>query len=154
MFRSTRKNPILSLGSHGSGVFTHQHDANFLTQVQGTKLWFIAPPEANKLPIRHPCTYIARRPPGVQVCAIRPGETIYVPDRWHHATCNLRGEGAWGQWNLAVGGQGDSESWPETFHALADGDISSLRQALRKTLSSLLESRRTRLAVTLTTHTE
>lgn len=142
IFRGIRKNPILSLGSHGSGIFAHQHDANFLTQVQGTKLWFIAPPEALKLPMRHPCSYIAQRPPGVQACAIRPGETIYLPDRWHHATCNLGGEGAWGLWNLAVGGQGESTSWPESFHALADGDISRLREALRQTLSSLSESRR------------
>jgi len=141
IFREIRRNPILSLGSHGSGIFTHQHDANFLTQVQGTKLWFIAPPDAS-LPIRHPCTYIAQRPPGVKACAIRPGETIYLPDRWHHATCNLGGEGVWGQWNLAVGGQGESTSWQESFHALADGDISRLREALRETLASLKEARR------------
>jgi len=142
IFRSIRKNPILSLGSHGSGIFAHQHDENFLTQVQGTKVWFVAPPEVDKLPIRHPCTYIAQRPPGVLMCAVRPGETIYVPDRWHHATCNLGGEGAWGQRNLAVGGQGDSKSWPESFHALADGDMGRLLEAIRKTLSSLSEARR------------
>jgi len=146
VFTGIRKNPILSLGTHGSGIFTHQHDENFLTQVQGTKVWFIAPPDTPKPPIRHPCSYLSQTPPpkntlGVQACALLPGETLYLPERWHHATCNLGGEGAWGHWNLAIGGQGESSSWPASFHALADGDSGRLRQALHKTLSSLSQKR-------------
>merc|ERR1712080_465609 len=49
-----RQNPILSLGSHGSGIFSHRHDENFLTQVQGTKIWLIAPPDDPKPPIQLP----------------------------------------------------------------------------------------------------
>ena len=33
--------------------------------------------------------YDAQRKKPVRQCVMRPGELIWVPDRWWHATCNL-----------------------------------------------------------------
>jgi oxalate decarboxylase/phosphoglucose isomerase-like protein (cupin superfamily) len=37
----------------------------------------------------------------IQSCVVEPGQVIYVPTGWHHATCNLD------DFTLSLGGQGD-----------------------------------------------
>ena len=41
VFRKIRRNPIMTIGSEGSGVGTHQHDANFQSQVKKLSLLLV-----------------------------------------------------------------------------------------------------------------
>ena len=44
---------------------------------------------------KHGCEWLLGEPsaaaqdPRIQSCVVEPGQVIYVPTSWHHATCNL-----------------------------------------------------------------
>ena len=109
--RSLRIHHILSLGGAGTGVGFHLYDENHLVQVQGRKTWSLAAPGTNTWQghAMHGCDLHKlstapnvpkeRRPP--LACTVDPGEAIYIPGMWHHATCNLDAL------TLSLGGQGD-----------------------------------------------
>ncbi|XP_075755320.1 jmjC domain-containing protein 8 isoform X3 [Pelodiscus sinensis] len=89
---------LASLGSgSGSGVPFHWHGPGYSEVIYGRKRWFLYPPE--KTPEFHPNkttlswlldTYPFLPPEDRPVeCTIRPGEVLYFPDRWWHATLNL-----------------------------------------------------------------
>ncbi|XP_075021934.1 jmjC domain-containing protein 8 isoform X7 [Calonectris borealis] len=86
------------LGSgSGSGVPFHWHGPGFSEVIFGRKRWFLYPPD--KTPHFHPNettlawlhrTYPALPPAERPLeCTLRPGEVLYFPDRWWHATLNL-----------------------------------------------------------------
>jgi hypothetical protein len=70
----------------------------FAEVIHGKKLWFLYPPEADVPPYdpletslrwfvhNYPQLSVDRLP---QRCALEPGEVLYVPDMWHHATLNV-----------------------------------------------------------------
>ena len=85
------------IGNRGSGVQWHVHGPGFSETVWGRKHWILYPP--NQQPDFHPdqtsrhwmeYTYTAlpqrKRP---HECTLHPGEMIYFPNQWHHATINL-----------------------------------------------------------------
>ena len=147
VLRGIHKKPAFSLGRNGTGSGMHQHEEAWLAQIAGRKVWLVAPPseqaapavlKANKV---LPCQLLGRivaagQPhslPGtsatiapVQLCAVRPGEIIYVPFGWHHATCNLD------PFTLGVGGRGDSSKWPALLHSIQTGDLAGLQQELSR----------------------
>ncbi|XP_061456379.1 jmjC domain-containing protein 8 isoform X2 [Rhineura floridana] len=81
----------------GSGVPFHWHGPGYSEVIFGRKRWFLYPPE--KMPEFHPNkttlswlldTYPFLPPWERPVeCTIHPGEVLYFPDRWWHATLNL-----------------------------------------------------------------
>ncbi|XP_067162051.1 jmjC domain-containing protein 8 isoform X2 [Apteryx mantelli] len=81
----------------GSGVPFHWHGPGYSEVIFGRKRWFLYPPD--KTPHFHPNeTTLAwlhhtypTLPPGERPleCTIHPGEVLYFPDRWWHATLNL-----------------------------------------------------------------
>ncbi|XP_065539769.1 jmjC domain-containing protein 8 isoform X3 [Lathamus discolor] len=81
----------------GSGVPFHWHGPGFSEVIFGRKRWFLYPPE--KTPHFHPNettlawlhhTYPTLPPAERPLeCTLRPGEVLYFPDRWWHATLNL-----------------------------------------------------------------
>ncbi|XP_066417110.1 jmjC domain-containing protein 8 isoform X3 [Molothrus aeneus] len=86
------------LGSgSGSGVPFHWHGPGFSEVIFGRKRWFLYPP--NQTPHFHPNettlawlqhTYPTLPPAQRPLeCTLRPGEVLYFPDRWWHATLNL-----------------------------------------------------------------
>ncbi|XP_070617049.1 jmjC domain-containing protein 8 isoform X2 [Erythrolamprus reginae] len=85
------------IGGSGSGVPFHWHGPGFSEVIFGRKHWFLYPPE--KTPAFHPNrttlswfldTYPSLLPWEKPVeCTIHPGEVLYFPDRWWHATLNL-----------------------------------------------------------------
>ncbi|XP_008577408.1 PREDICTED: jmjC domain-containing protein 8 [Galeopterus variegatus] len=91
--------PAYSFGiaGAGSGVPFHWHGPGYSEVIYGRKRWFLYPPE--KTPQFHPNkttlawlqdTYPALAPSARPLeCTIRPGEVLYFPDRWWHATLNL-----------------------------------------------------------------
>ncbi|XP_064887037.1 jmjC domain-containing protein 8 isoform X1 [Columba livia] len=98
-FRIPGTSPAYSFGiaGSGSGVPFHWHGPGYSEVIFGRKRWFLYPPD--KTPHFHPNettlawlyhTYpalpLAERP---LECTLRPGEVLYFPDRWWHATLNL-----------------------------------------------------------------
>ena len=87
-------------GGMGSGVAWHRHGPGFSEVLHGAKRWFLLPANGpldmhsfdvnrsvadwawNDLPLLGPDA-------GVQECTIYPGEILYFPHNWPHATLNL-----------------------------------------------------------------
>jgi len=94
-----RHHPALSFGvaGPGSGVPFHFHGPGFAEAVHGRKRWFLTRPEER--PSFHPnkttLQWFYEDYPNVKKemelfeCTISPGEAIYFPDKWWHATLNL-----------------------------------------------------------------
>ncbi|KAM9843312.1 jmjC domain-containing protein 8 [Aulostomus maculatus] len=81
----------------GTGVPFHWHGPGYSEVIYGRKRWFLYPPDQE--PHFHPNsttlswlmeTY-AHLPQeeALLECTLRPGEVLYFPDRWWHATLNL-----------------------------------------------------------------
>ncbi|NXH26297.1 JMJD8 protein, partial [Myiagra hebetior] len=98
-FRIPGTSPAYSFGiaGSGSGVPFHWHGPGFSEVIFGRKRWFLYPPD--KTPHFHPNettlawlqhTYPTLPPAQRPLeCTLRPGEVLYFPDRWWHATLNL-----------------------------------------------------------------
>ncbi|XP_067912440.1 jmjC domain-containing protein 8 isoform X6 [Heterodontus francisci] len=81
----------------GTGVPFHWHGAGYSEVIYGRKRWFLYPPE--KTPEFHPnrttlswmfdmYPYLSEMDKPME-CTIHPGEVLYFPDRWWHATLNI-----------------------------------------------------------------
>ena len=87
-----------------AGVQMMQHGVAWLGLVSGAKLWHLAHPSKPK-PSDRTCAdggridYDLAKREGVTHCLLLPGEEVFVPDRWWHATCNLD------PYTIGVGGQ-------------------------------------------------
>eukprot|EP00927_Polykrikos_kofoidii_P077758 TRINITY_DN74673_c0_g1_i1.p1 TRINITY_DN74673_c0_g1~~TRINITY_DN74673_c0_g1_i1.p1 ORF type:complete len:651 (+),score=101.57 TRINITY_DN74673_c0_g1_i1:91-2043(+) len=123
--------PFVSVGMVGQGGNFNNHPENWLAQVRGRKRWMLLPPKTS-IPsfARHarPCELLklsAQRSFGevLRHCVIKEGEVIYLGDNWHHATCNVKGNGSL---NLAAGFIGKLDHLPRALQAAADGDTVSL----------------------------
>lgn len=81
----------------GTGVPFHWHGPGYSEVIYGRKRWFLYPPD--KEPHFHPnhttLSWVMETYPNLPEdeapleCTIRPGEVLYFPDRWWHATLNL-----------------------------------------------------------------
>ncbi|XP_076866703.1 jmjC domain-containing protein 8 [Brachyhypopomus gauderio] len=91
--------PAYSFGiaGPGTGVPFHWHGPGYSEVIYGRKRWFLYPPE--EAPEFHPnqttLYWVTHSYPTLELwnrpleCTIRPGEVLYFPDRWWHATLNL-----------------------------------------------------------------
>ncbi|XP_063040226.1 jmjC domain-containing protein 8 [Engraulis encrasicolus] len=98
-YKIPHTNPAYSFGiaGPGTGVPFHWHGPGYSEVIYGRKRWFLYPPDEE--PEFHPnhttLTWVrdAYSSLGIQQrpleCTIRPGEVLYFPDRWWHATLNL-----------------------------------------------------------------
>jgi hypothetical protein len=81
-----------------SGLSFHGHGAAFSETIRGRKRWYLASPTnrpAFSPFVRHLHWVISRGDPellesaAVMECTLGPGDVIYVPPSWFHATLNL-----------------------------------------------------------------
>ena len=89
---------VFGVGGSGSGVAFHTHGAAFGEALVGRKTWFLSPPEqrpafdGNVAQLRWALDFREGSGGGanrfVQECDLGPGEVIYVPPQWWHATLN------------------------------------------------------------------
>ena len=86
------------LGGNCSGVAFHMHGPGFSEVLHGRKLWLLYPPDTypkHFSPDMSTCEWYTRyyaevvEDPHLHECSIGPGEILYFPDRWVHATLNL-----------------------------------------------------------------
>ncbi|KAF3845891.1 hypothetical protein F7725_002969 [Dissostichus mawsoni] len=81
----------------GTGVPFHWHGPGYSEVIYGRKRWFLYPPdrEPHFHPNRTTLSWLRDTYPHLPEeeapleCTIRPGEVLYFPDRWWHATLNL-----------------------------------------------------------------
>ncbi|XP_059203070.1 jmjC domain-containing protein 8 [Centropristis striata] len=81
----------------GTGVPFHWHGPGFSEVIYGRKRWFLYPPdrEPHFHPNRSTLSWLTETYPNLNgdeaplECTIRPGEVLFFPDRWWHATLNL-----------------------------------------------------------------
>lgn len=81
----------------GTGVPFHWHGPGYSEVIFGRKRWFLYPPdqEPHFHPNRTTLSWLLETYPDLPQeeapleCTIRPGEVLYFPDRWWHATLNL-----------------------------------------------------------------
>lgn len=85
------------VGGHLSGVMFHFHGPGFIEVVHGQKVWFIYRDgrmpqfDANMTSAEwythvYPTLPVDDRP---DRCTIGPGEVLYFPSKWYHATLNI-----------------------------------------------------------------
>ncbi|CAD5112051.1 DgyrCDS1297 [Dimorphilus gyrociliatus] len=89
----------LSFGVAGAltGVPFHIHGPTFAETIYGRKRWFLYPPSASPQfnPDSTTLLWILESYPKLEEaekpleCTLKPGEILFIPDRWWHATLNL-----------------------------------------------------------------
>ncbi|KAM4698189.1 jmjC domain-containing protein 8 [Rhinophrynus dorsalis] len=85
------------IAGSGTGVPFHWHGPGYSEVIYGRKRWFLYPPEKTPEfnPNRTTLSWVMDVYPFLPQqdrpleCTIRPGEVLYFPDRWWHATLNL-----------------------------------------------------------------
>ncbi|XP_068193699.1 jmjC domain-containing protein 8 [Antennarius striatus] len=81
----------------GTGVPFHWHGPGYSEVIYGRKRWLLYPPDQKPdfHPNRTTLSWVAETYPHLPEdktpleCTIRPGEVLYFPDGWWHATLNL-----------------------------------------------------------------
>ncbi|XP_014663520.1 PREDICTED: jmjC domain-containing protein 8-like [Priapulus caudatus] len=92
--------PAMSFGlaASGTGVPFHFHGPGFAEVIFGRKRWFLYPPDHVPAwdPDKSTRSWLEEEYPNLSEdskpleCTLRPGELIYFPDRWWHATLNTQ----------------------------------------------------------------
>mmetsp|Transcript_48292 Transcript_48292/g.71575 ORF Transcript_48292/g.71575 Transcript_48292/m.71575 type:complete len:180 (-) Transcript_48292:222-761(-) len=85
------------IGNKGSGVQWHFHGPGFSESIHGRKHWILYPKEEKPnydpdFTSRHWMEHVYTNLDKEHLpweCTLSPGEMIYFPDGWHHATINL-----------------------------------------------------------------
>eukprot|EP00435_Cladocopium_sp_Y103_P020313 s1327_g4.t4 len=108
--------PIFSVGRKDTGVGFHRHSPAWLAQLQGRKLWLLVP-GGRRPPERPPWQYLTQKPKQLICGVAHPGEIVFVPAGWWHATWNLDDVVVAAGWE-----KGGSGLWGPEMHAIADGD--------------------------------
>lgn len=121
LLQKVHGSPIFSAGRRHTGVGFHRHNESWLAQLRGRKAWLLVPPDADRPVALPPWWYLKERPPDLMVCVLHPGEVLFLPSGWWHATWNLD------DFTVAFGWEGGASAvWGPEMHAIADGDMKRL----------------------------
>jgi 2-polyprenyl-3-methyl-5-hydroxy-6-metoxy-1,4-benzoquinol methylase len=95
---------VFSAMAKGKSHSFHRHGESWLGQVEGRRMWWFLPPSSPKPDRVNACEYLKKgaqhKPPeGAISCVQEPGDIIWFPKDWFHATCALD------SWTVGVGVQ-------------------------------------------------
>jgi len=120
LLQAVHGRPVFSAGAQHTGIGFHRHNESWLAQLHGRKTWLLLPPSATRPPSLPPWWSLAQRPLGLRACTLEPGEVLYLPENWWHATWNLD------NLTLGVGWEGGTREWTANMHAIADGNAAKV----------------------------
>lgn len=99
MFKNFSDIRFLSLGPTKAGLPFHNHHASIFWLVHGWKRWYILPPVLSSKVraatlMRTTWDWLATNPdlaalPDLYQCTQKPGEVLFVPEQWSHATLSV-----------------------------------------------------------------
>lgn len=136
IFAGASLHSVISIGRGSSGLQYHNHEEAWLCVLYGSKRWLLRPPSRPPAEEHHGRTLLGKRSvsademanqDGTLDCAQQPGDAIYVPDRWYHATYN--GEGGVGNLSIAFGGQATANG---RLAYAAQGNVTALSIEVQK----------------------
>jgi cyclopropane fatty-acyl-phospholipid synthase-like methyltransferase len=110
---------VLSIVPKSKSHSFHKHGETWLGQVEGRRMWWFLPPSAEKTPRVNACNYMdgTENPPNEAIsCVQEPGDVIWFPADWYHATC------AMDDWTVGIGAQNGPLTVPQ-FSAIDQGKI-------------------------------
>lgn len=91
-FLSYNVDPILAFGGKSSGITFHIHHDSTLELLSGRKTWAVYPPNTKITPsfdkLKQLLENTTNLPDDVCVFKQEPGEIVYIPEGWYHATSN------------------------------------------------------------------
>jgi hypothetical protein len=116
----------VSIGAPEAGLNLHRHSASWLALLNGEKAWCFlnpahAPPDMPPQPEFHWCL---KERTGVTVCLQTPGDIIYVPAGYWHATSNISRVESGDSPIIGVGGMGPS---PGLQWVVSEGNLDGLK---------------------------
>jgi len=92
---------VFSAMTKGNSHPFHKHGEAWIGQVHGRKLWWFLPPETQPIPEKvNACDYLTGKvpiPEGTFTSLQEPGDFMWLPKNWYHATCALE------DWSVGVG---------------------------------------------------
>ena len=119
MLTSLSSHVFLSIAISSYGLGHMQHQSTWLGLISGRKLWYMAPANAPQ-PEDPDCNDLensaknARRD-GVTLQLQLPGQIIYFPDSYWHATCNL------GDFTVGLGATSFLPNFEGKFPTISEG---------------------------------
>ena len=103
----------------------HAHGESWLGQVSGRRVWWFLPPDTTPKPERvDACGYLTGKhkpPPNAMTCTQNPGQIIWFPKDWFHATCALD------DWTVGIGAQ-QGRTIRQNFPKLASKEFDKLQK--------------------------
>ena len=117
---------IFTIGNmHAGALPATKHGVGWLAVAQGGKHWFLQDPNYEWAGYQPDCDYERDSKDKTTVqCVQLPGEIIFLPEAWWHATCNI------GKWTVCIGAQSSVAGMNDTASDLIDaawrGDLSTL----------------------------
>lgn len=120
--RCRGSHPIISLGGKCSGLPWHMHGETWFASLAGRKRWFLYPPGGATNTARGPALYstlgwvqkvLPQLTAGQRPLTFlqEPGDLLYLPSSWAHATINLDEVLGYGQQMIFKEADKDYEAW-------------------------------------------
>ena len=119
---------VFSAMMKGSFHGFHKHDDAHITLIHGRKMWWFLPPSTTTPSKENPCLFLMDKqrnalPKETLSVIQQPGDTIFVPKKWYHATCALD------DWTVAVGMQrGSPHKYEQKFKPLPQPFVQRIGQ--------------------------
>eukprot|EP00929_Paragymnodinium_shiwhaense_P003995 TRINITY_DN104703_c0_g1_i1.p1 TRINITY_DN104703_c0_g1~~TRINITY_DN104703_c0_g1_i1.p1 ORF type:complete len:507 (+),score=23.77 TRINITY_DN104703_c0_g1_i1:96-1616(+) len=124
--RFAEADPVISLGGQSSGLPWHMHGETWFAPLIGRKRWFLYPPGhatdvVRGSPFHSTSGWVKNTLPNLApaerpfTCLQEPGELLYLPASWAHATLNLDEVLGFGQQKQFDIAEGDYTVWAEAL---------------------------------------
>ena len=123
--QNTARDLFVAIGKGSGGFPLHVHDRTWALSLAGQKQWFVSAP--GRPPVQPFLNHTAATLSQLTRCTQRPGQIVYLPKGWWHATL------VESDWSVSIGGQGGSKGM---IYSACRGNAKTISQT---SMSSLLK---------------